>query len=112
MKKLLSTVILSIFLITCKAQAVGERITKTLVTIYNNSNTRLSVLLGDPSVRMDTFKLKENEVWYSPTYANDPVIKVQTQHHVTTYQLRLGNSYMIFWNTKKKYWDIKKTQNR
>lgn len=35
---------------------------------------------------------------------------MQTQNHIVTYQLRLGNYYMIFWNEAKKYWDLKKTK--
>ena len=72
----------------------------------------ISLLLGEDSLRLDTFKIKGNDVWFSPGYRKDPIIFIQTQAHVSKYQLRLGNYYMIFWNGKKKYWDINKTQKR
>ncbi len=112
MKKTLSIIVFFLLIISCNAQQIGERITSTLVIIYNNSNSKISILLGFPPERMDTFNLKAHDVWYSPTYSKDPVIKIKTQAHVVTNQLRIGNSYMIFWNTKKKYWDIIKTKNR
>ncbi len=112
MKRILNVVILFFLVIPCNAQQAGERITSTLVIIYNNSNSKISILLGPPAGKMDTFNLKGNEVWYSPSYTKDPVIKIKTQSHVVNYQLRIGNSYMIFWNKKKKYWDITKTKNR
>jgi hypothetical protein len=59
---------------------------------------------------LDTFELKANEVWYSPAYTVDPIIKIQTQNIIKTYQLRLGKNYMIYWNKRKKFWDINKTK--
>jgi len=112
MKCLIIVVIFSFFLINCNAQKNPERIGRTSVSIFNNSNSMLTILLGDPSVKMDTFKLKENQVWSSPTYKNDPKINIQTQNHTVAYQLRLGKSYMIFWNKPKKYWDIMEIKNR
>jgi hypothetical protein len=112
MKHLLSVLIFSFLVFCSSAQTVGERITMPSVVIYNNSNTKKSILLGETPLKMDTFKIKKNEVWFSPVYQNDPTIKIQTQSHITTYQLKLGNYYMIYWNGNKKYWDIKKTVKR
>jgi hypothetical protein len=61
---------------------------------------------------MDTFKINGNDVWLSPVYNRNPVIFIQTQKHVSKYQLRPGNNYMIFRNGRKKYRDVRKTQKR
>lgn len=94
---------------TVAVDQVGERIMETTVSIYNASNSEISFVLGDLSTNLDTFRLKKSEVWYSPAYNFDPVLKIQTQKTIKTYQLRLGDSYMIFWNKKMKYWDLTKT---
>ena len=112
MKHLLSILIGILFLINCNSQQIGDRVTKTSVVIYNNSNYKISILLGVSTLKMDTFKLKEKEVWLSPVYNRDPTIKLQTQNKVIAYQLKLDNNYMIFWNDKKKYWDIQKTKKK
>lgn len=116
MKYLLSIVIFFILLVSCRTQAhsqqLGERLMSTAVGIYNSSNNKITILLGESSVKMDTFQVKENELWYSPSYNKNPIINIQTQNHLTTYQLKLGNYYMIFWNENKKYWDVKKTKKR
>ena len=111
--KILFNIILSCFsIVSCTAQAIGKRITQNSVVIYNSSAKMISLLLGEASRRIDTFKIHGNEVWFSPEYNKNTVIFIQTQKHVSKYQLRLGNYYMIFWNGKKQYWDIKKTQKR
>ena len=112
MKILFNIILLCTFAASCTAQAVGQRITQNSVVIYNNSGNMISILLGEDSLRMDTFKIKGNDVWFSPEYHKDPIAFIQTQTHVGKYQLRLGNYYMIFWNDKKKYWDVQKTQKR
>jgi hypothetical protein len=112
MKYLLSIAIFVTFFASCKAQQAGARFTNTSVVIYNNSNNKMAILLGESPAKMDTFKLNRSEVWFSPIYNHNPTIKIQTQNHVITYQLRLGNYYMIFWNDKKKYWDVEKTKKR
>jgi hypothetical protein len=114
MKYLLSSAFLSFIFISCLSQskALPNRITQTSVVIYNDSNNRLTVLLGDPSTKMDTIILMENDVWTSPPLSFDPIIKIQTKKHIGEYQLSLGKYYMIYWNDKKKYWDIIKTNKR
>lgn len=72
----------------------------------------MSILLGETPLKMDTFKIKKSEVWLSPAYHYDPIVTIKTQAHIGTYQLKLGNYYMIYWNAGKKYWDIKKTARR
>ena len=111
MKNLLSTLIICLLFFSGKAQSAGARITKTSVVIYNNSNSTKTILLGNSS-KMDTFKIKENDVWFSPIFTFNPILSLQTEHHTATYQLRLDNYYMIFWNGNKKYWDLKKTKKR
>jgi len=112
MKKLLSALTISFLFISCAAQyQIADRITKTSVVIYNNTNNELNILLGSKT-KLDTFKLEKNDVWLSQPYNFNPIFKIQTQNHIVTYQLRLGKYYMIFWNVKKKYWDLKKTKKR
>ena len=94
------------------SQQLGPRITESMVSLYNNSDRETSILLGDTAVRLDTFFIKAQEVWHSPSYVRDPVIKIQTGSFVATYLLRRGNSFMIYWNGRKKYWDLKRIQKR
>jgi hypothetical protein len=112
MKNLLNAITFSLLFSSCAAQQVGERIMQTSVVIYNNNNQKMTIVLGEPAIKMDTFILKGGEVWISPVYKKDPTIKIQTKSHVANYQLKLGNYYMIFWNGKKKYWDLKKTSKK
>ncbi len=98
-------------LASCVAQKAGDKISKTSVVIYNDADNDVSFLLGETS-KMDTFNVKENDVWFSPSFSFNPIIKLQTQSHILLYELRLGNYYMIYWNADKKYWDIKKTKKR
>jgi hypothetical protein len=114
--KIKHSILILLFLIligsSCKSQEAGVRITANLVVIYNNSNSKVSLLLGVPGAKPDTVSIKSNDVWYSPTYGSNPAIKIQTQKHISEYSLKLGNYYMVFWNSKKKYWDVKKTKPR
>ncbi len=110
MKKLLSLISTFILFATCTAQnvqVVGDRISKTSVAIYNYSKNKTTILLGD-STKLDTFKIEDNSIWLSPPFKFNPIFKLQTQNFTVTYQLVLGNTYTIFWNDKKKYWDLKK----
>ena len=109
MKKILSIIPMILVFAFCAAQQVGERLTKSSVVIYNNTKNKKIILLGN-NTKLDTFKLMENEVWLSPPFEYDPIFKLQTQNHVVNYQLKPGNYYMIFWNGKKKYWDLKKSK--
>lgn len=111
MKKLLRLLPVILLFYSCDAQQAGERFTKTSVVIFNNTNNKTTILLGS-TTKLDTFKLKENEVWFSPSFTFNPTFKLQTKNHTVAYQLRLDNYYMIFWNNKKKYWDLKKTKKR
>lgn len=111
MKKLLSLLPVILLFAHGIAQQAGERFTKTSVVIYNNTNNKTAILLGS-ATKLDTFRLKENDVWFSPPFSFNPIIRLQTQGHIVTYQLKRGNYYMIFWNDKKKYWDLKKTKKR
>lgn len=115
MKKLLS-IIPVILLFTSYAIAqekvqAGARFTETAVAIYNNTTNKITFLLGS-NTKLDTFTLKEKEVWLSPPFTFNPIFKMTTQNHTVTYQLKLNNAYMIFWNDRKKYWDLEKTQKR
>ena len=112
MKQLFSISLFLFFIVSCAVQQVGERIAKTSLIIYNNSNNKKSFLLGETTLKMDTFKIKANEVWSSPVYNRHPIIKLQTQNHAVTYQLIIGKKYMVFWNVAKKSWDVKKMKKR
>jgi hypothetical protein len=111
LKLILSASITTIAL-NCCAQQAGLRITSQAVAITNDAKHKISILLGDTTVRLDTFSLAPKAVWHSPNYQNDPVIKVQTDSYIATYLLKRGDSFMIFWNKKRKYWDVKKIRNR
>lgn len=111
MKKLLSFLTIILVFSSCAAQQAGERFTKTSVVIFNNTDNKTTILLGS-TTNLDTFKLKGNEVWFSPSFTFNPTFKLQTQNKTVAYQLKLGNYYMIFWNSKKNYWDIKKTKKK
>lgn len=110
--KIILSIIVLIFFIDCDAQQVGVGISSSTVSIYNSANAKTSILLGDTTLKLDTFILKPNEVWQSPAYLKDPVIKIRSQNHVVTYLLKRGNSFMIYWNRKRKYWDVKKIRSR
>ena len=110
--KLRLSILLVCFLISCKAQQTGLRITSTIVSIYNKSNKETMILLGPIPTRPDTFTLKANEVWHSPGYTRDPIIHIKSQNVTIEYQLKLGNSYMIYWRKEQKFWDLEKIKNR
>lgn len=112
MKYLISFIALFISFSTCNAQQAGERITKSAVVIFNNSNQDKYILLGETLAKADTFKIRKTEVWISPALKANPLIAIQTDTVVKTYQLKLGNYYMIYWNQRKKAWDIKRTIKR
>lgn len=96
-------------LVSCSA---GRRITANLVGIYNNSNAKMTIQLGETLKTMQNFTLKKHETWLSPNYNADPIIKIQTNDQVVTYTLQKGDYYMIYWNDMKKYWDVQKMNNR
>jgi len=85
----------------------GEDFMKSFVVIFNNNDSRISFLLGDLT-NMDTVSLKEKEIWISPAYKVNPIIKIQTLDVTVVYQLTRGNYYMIVWNNEKRCWDISK----
>lgn len=106
MKKLISVLILSFSFVCCRAQeSIGGDYMESRIAIFNNTHTKISILLGD-STRLDTFKLKKNDNWFK--YDFNPIIKISTNNSIVTYQLLRGNQYIIFWNEKKNYWDLRK----
>lgn len=107
MKNLLSILIALLLFTSCWAQQLGERLSQTSVRIYNNSGSEITVLLGKEG-RMDTLRLEGNKEFLSPPYNFNPIIQIQTQKKIVKYTLKPGNFYMIYWNEKKKYWDVKK----
>jgi hypothetical protein len=109
MKKLLAIIPLLFLINSCTAQDalfMGQRVKKTTVTIYNRVNSVTTILLGS-TTRLDTFRLKSNELWISPAYGYNPIFKIKSQDTTVTYQLNISNSYLIFWNKEKRFWDLK-----
>lgn len=111
MKKLINLALLVMMVSVAFGQAAGERITQTTVGIYTDANKRIKVLLGETAKTLDTVEVADY-VWYSRPYRNNPIIKIRTGSKNLTYQLKLGNIYMVFWNAPKKYWDVKRTKRK
>ena len=112
MKKIASLLLVLMCLsVASKAQQGGIGITSSLVSVFNNSQSELSFLLGYPT-NLKSFKIKPQQVWYSPSFLTSPIIKIETQGITTEYQLKLGKAYMIYWNARKKLWDVKKIRER
>jgi hypothetical protein len=113
MKVLLSLLLLLVISQYTYCQIGPARVTATSIGIYNTSNQDIKILLGADSTSLDTFTVLNNSVWYSGFYQHNPIIiKIKTGQTVKAYSVYLGNYYLIFWNKKKKYWDVKKTQKR
>jgi hypothetical protein len=93
-------------------QAGPAVVTKTSVGIYNTSNNDIKILLGETDSTLDTFMIQKNSLWYSGFYKKNPLIRIKTGENIVTYSIRLNNYYLIYWNKKKKYWDLKRTTKK
>lgn len=86
---------------------LGEGIYKDKVRIYNNSNSSKNILLGHNEDFVN-YLLDDNEVWLSPSFDFNPVVKIRTNDNIISYTLIRGFLYVIYWNEINKHWDIKK----
>jgi hypothetical protein len=113
MKKLKKIIELCLFLLIvcscCTPKTVKsppKRVAATSVTIYNSADQNMSILIGETASQTETYIIKRGENWISPIYNANPTIKIKTLKRTIKYQLEIGKSYKIIWNSKGKYWDI------
>ena len=116
MKKYILLSFLPLLLIyagSCKAQQAGKRISHTTVAIFNNSDQDLNIRIGLNEQNLQTFMIRSQEKWIGPTFpqGSKPLFRMKTDQKETKYSLRLNKTYMIFWNTRKKSWDLKSVKN-
>jgi hypothetical protein len=116
MKKYIFISLLSVLLIgqhQLQAQQAGKRISHTTVAIYNNSDKNLNIRIGPNEQNLQTYMIMSQEKWIGPTFPlnSKPLFRIKTDQKETKYTLRLNKTYMIFWNTKKKSWDLKSVKN-
>lgn len=95
------------------AQQAGKRISHTTVAIFNNSDKDVNIKLGLIRNDLYAYLIRSQEKWISPTFPlnSRPLLIVKTNTIEKKYTLQLNKTYMIFWNNKKKYWDITKVKN-
>jgi hypothetical protein len=95
------------------SQQEGKRISHTTLSIYNNSNKDLKIQLGLDTGHFQNYSIVSQEKWLSPTFPLNarPLFVIKTDNREVKYTLKLNSTYMIFWNNKKKYWDLKKIKN-
>lgn len=87
---------------------IGDHIKESTISLYNSSSQNIKVLLGLTESVLDTFIIRKHQHWVSPKYYDDPIIRIKTNSTLVEYTLHLGNSYKIYWNERKKVWDLKK----
>jgi hypothetical protein len=97
----------------CRAQQLGERLSKTSVMIYNNSNEQLKFSLAIPQQRSWVYTIRPQEKSVpGPFQANSQLIfSIGTGDTQKRYLLRLNNTYMIFWDKGAKLWDLRRLVN-
>jgi|GEM_PF-6664148 len=88
-------------------EQIGEGFYKDKIRIYNTSDSSKSILLG-LNEDFNDYILDENEVWLSPSFNFNPVVKIRTNEEIISYTLVLGNFYVLYWNEENQYWDFEK----
>ena len=91
---------------------IGERISKTTVGIYNDSQNDLMILIGENESFLDTIILEANELWYSFQYEENPIITIFSETKFVTYTLVLSKLYRIYWDNINKHWDVKRIRRK
>ena len=96
-----------------QAQQAGKRISHTTVAIYNNSDKNLNIRIGLNEQNLQTYMIMSQEKWIGPTFPlnSKPLFRIKTDQKETKYTLRLNKTYMIYWNSRKKAWDLKSVKN-
>lgn len=91
-------------------QQQGKRISHTTLSIFNNSEKDLTIKLGLTTYDLKAYLIKSQEKWTSPTFPirSKPITIIKTNDNEVKYTLRLNTTYMIFWDNRKKYWNLTK----
>jgi hypothetical protein len=111
--KIIINVILLLFIVSAsKAQIGPAEVTKTSVGLYNLENSDVRILLGKDRMSLDTFIIRKGSLWYSGYYEKSPIFIIKTGIVQKAYTLGLNNYYLIFYDSKKKYWDLRLTTKR
>lgn len=108
MKTICSVSFLLLVSASCLSQELGERLSSTRVSLFNNTSHAITVMLGTDSTRLKSIRIPKRVNYNSAAFPSDPFIRIKTKQASVFYQLRLGSAYVIFWNTEKKRWDLKK----
>lgn len=116
MKKSSLILVTLILLLSCSktfSQTVGKRISHTTTIIFNNSENNLKFKLGKDTSSLLSYDIKANEKWISPTFppGSKLAFYIKTREKELGYTLRLNTTYLLFWNSDKGYWDLKKMTN-
>ena len=93
-------------------QQVSKRISHTTVGIFNNTDKKLDFQLGLSEEEFSNFQIFPQENWISPTFpaGSKPLFRIRTQNKESKYSLRLNTNYLIYWNNKKKKYDLSKVK--
>jgi hypothetical protein len=96
--------------VACKAQQLGERVTRTSVMIFNNSNEKLKFNLGVRYQQSKVYNISEYEKYVAGPFPvnSELLFTIGTDSTHKRYLLKLNNAYMIFWNNAGKYWDMRR----
>jgi hypothetical protein len=108
MKIIISVLCLLFVSSSCLSQELGERLKSTRVTLFNNTQNTITVLLGTDSTRLKSIRIPKKVNYNSSSFATDPFIRIKTKNAAVFYKLQLGTPYIIFWNRERKLWDIQK----
>lgn len=94
------------------SQQISKRISHTTVGIYNNTDKKIAFKLGLSNAELRDFEIFAQENWISPTYpiGSKPLFLIKTQDKESKYTLKLNTNYLIYWNNKKKKYDLSKVK--
>lgn len=94
-----------------KPRGLAERVIANNVIIYNNSNSEITISIGENLQKLNNYKINAQAKWISPKFEENPIIKIKSNKHIAEFILEKSITYMIFWNKTKKYWDLNKIEN-
>lgn len=98
---------------SCRAQQLGERLSKTSVMIYNNSNEQLKFSLAIPKKQSWAYTIRPQEKSVPGPFPVDSqlIFSIGTGNTQKRYLVRLNNTYMIFWDKGAQLWDLRRLVN-
>jgi hypothetical protein len=93
-------------------QQIGKRISHTTLSIFNNSEEKMAIKLGLQKTDLTSYTIAAQEQWISPTFpaGAKPFFILKAKNKERHYTLKLNTAYMIYWNNKKNYWDLKQVK--